>query len=214
MDGVPRIRQAVLAARELAPTVERLREELALGEPYRDPAVEYFGLENAVFAIGDCFLEVVSPVRPDTAAGRLLDRRGGDCGYMVMFQVEDLAPARDRARAQGVREVFEVALDDIAEVHFHPADMQGAIVSASTPVPSGAWRWGGTGWDERSVPGTITGVTVAVADPRAVGARWSEVLGATPGVEFVADPAEPGLVAIELERDGTRHVVGPGRTGA
>src|SRR5690242_2204743 len=47
-----RLRQAVLCARDLEGTVERLRTELALGEPYRDPEVGYFGLENAVFAIG------------------------------------------------------------------------------------------------------------------------------------------------------------------
>ena len=94
-----RLRQAVLAARELEPVATRLRDELGLGEPFADPGVEYFGLRNAVFALGDTFLEVVSPVRDGTAAGRLLDRRGGDCGYMLMFQVEDLGAARERARA-------------------------------------------------------------------------------------------------------------------
>ena len=39
----------------------------------------YFGLRNAVFALGDTFLEVVCPQRPDTAAGRLLDRRAPTC---------------------------------------------------------------------------------------------------------------------------------------
>src|SRR5947209_13677120 len=56
-----RLRQAVIAARELEPVVERLRSELGLGEPFSDPAVDYFGLRNAVFALGDTFLEVVTP---------------------------------------------------------------------------------------------------------------------------------------------------------
>ena len=84
----------MLAARELEPVVARLRSELRLGEPFADPGVGYFGLHNAVFALGDTFMEVVSPVRDGTAAGRLLDRRGADCGYMVMFQVDDLPAAR------------------------------------------------------------------------------------------------------------------------
>ena len=105
---LPRLRQAVVAAKELEPTVARLQDELGLGEPYNDPAVGFFGLRNAVFALGDSFLEVVSPVRPDTAAGRLMQRRGGDCGYMVMFQVDDLPAARARVDSAGVREVFEV----------------------------------------------------------------------------------------------------------
>jgi len=113
---VPRLRQAVLAARELEPTVAALREAFDLGEPFHDEGVGYFGLRNAVFALGDTFLEVVSPERPDTAAGRLLDRRGAAvCGYMLMFQLAELGPARGRAAAEGVREVFAVELDDIAE---------------------------------------------------------------------------------------------------
>jgi Glyoxalase-like domain len=204
-----RIRQAALAARDLEQTVGRLRGELGLGEPFADPAVAYFGLRNAVFAIGDTFIEVVSPAAPDTAAGRLLDRRGGDCGYMLMLQVDELAPARARARDLGVREVFEVDLDDIAEVHLHPADIGGAIVSLSSPDPAGSWRWGGPDWEERAVPGRIAGATVAVADPHAARERWTRVAGEVPGLEFAEDAEEPGLVAIAVEREGEVVTVTP-----
>ena len=112
----------------------QLRAELDLREPYSDPGVEVFGLRNAVFALGDTFLEVVSPIRPDASAARLLERRGGDAGYMLMFQVEDLDAARRRAHEAQVREVLAISLDDIAEVHLHPADMRGAIVSLSRPL--------------------------------------------------------------------------------
>ena len=64
---------------------DRLRRELGLDEPFRDPGVGVFGLENAVFAVGDTFLEVVAPVQPDTTAGRYLQRRGGDSGYMAIY---------------------------------------------------------------------------------------------------------------------------------
>jgi hypothetical protein len=203
---MPRLRQAVLAARDLDATVARLRDGYGLGEPFRDPAVEYFGLANAVFAIGDTFLEVVSPVRADASAARQLDRQGADvCGYMAMLQVDDLAAARERVRDAGVREVFEIVLDDISEVHLHPADVGGAIVSLSQPQPAAAWRWGGEDWHARSVPGAVTGVTVAVGDPDAVAARWAALAGGAPaGCTFVADPAAPGIVAIELELGGER----------
>jgi hypothetical protein len=201
---MPRLRQAVLAARDLDATVARLRAELGLGEPYADPDVAYFGLRNAVFAVGDTFLEVVSPVRRDTAAGRFLDGRGEDeAGYMVMVQTDDLAAARGRAAAEGVREVFQVEFDDIAEVHLHPADLHGAIVSLSVPSPPQAWRWAGSGWHERAVPGAVTGATLAVADPVGVAALWETVLGGLPaGISFTQDASEPGVVAIEIERDG------------
>ena len=58
---IVRLRQAVLVAPELEPAPQRGRRRLGLGEPYRDPGVAEFGLTNAVFAIGDCFLEVIAP---------------------------------------------------------------------------------------------------------------------------------------------------------
>lgn len=204
-----RLRQAVLAARDLEQAVERLRGQFELGEPYSDPAVGHFGLENAVFAIGDTFLEVVSPTREGTSAGRLLDRRGGNCGYMAMFQVADLAAARARAAGAGVREVFEIQLDEIEEAHLHPADIGGAIVSVSRPEPEGSWRWGGPGWEQRNAEGTVASITVAVADPARVRTRWESVLGELNGVEFIADSSEPGIVAVEIERSGDRLTIAP-----
>ncbi len=200
--GALRLRQAVLAAGDLDAVAGGLRAALSLGEPFADEAVGYFGLRNAVFALGDTFLEVVSPVRDDTAAGRLIARRGGDCGYMLMFQVPDLAAVRARAAKAAIREVFEIALDDIAEVHLHPADMHGAIVALSQPSPPESWRWGGPDWRHR-LPKvgdrSLMGAVVAVADPDAIASLWASILGAPPpGIEFVADPSEPGLIEIRI----------------
>src|SRR5947209_2971668 len=165
MAMLPRLRQAVIAARDLDAVAGQLRSKLGLGEPYRDPAVERFGLRNAVFALEDTFLEVVSPIRSDAPAARLLERRGGDTGYMLMFQVEDLSAARERARAAEVREVFDVSLDGMAEVHLHPGDMRGAIVSLSCPQPEDAWVWGGPDWNARTAPYRLTGATITVTQP-------------------------------------------------
>jgi hypothetical protein len=198
MPALPRLRQAVVAARDLEPVTRRLTEELGLGEPYVDPGVGRFGLRNAVFALGDTFLEVVSPIEDGTAAGRLLDRRGGDCGYMLMFQVDDLAAARTRVAEREVREVFDVSLPDIAEVHLHPAEMRGAIVSLSEPRPPESWRWGGPGWGERAAPVSVAGAVVGVRDPEAVGERWRFIVGGGAGVEVVADDAERGLIEVRV----------------
>ena len=178
--SLPRLRQAVVAAKDLDATADELRERLELGEPYADPGVAHFGLRNAVFALGDTFLEVVSPTQAETAAGRLIDRRGGDCGYMLMFQVPELDGRRDQARELGIREVFEVSLDDMAEVHLHPADIRGAIVSLSQPKPPGAWRWGGPDWETRSASRTISGATVEVPEAGLTEERWRAVLGEEP----------------------------------
>jgi hypothetical protein len=174
-----RLRQAVLVAAELEPVASALRVALGLGEPFRDPGVGAFGLENVVFALGDCFVEVISPIEPDTAAGRYLARHGGDGGYMVIFDIEDLQGARERALGLGVRVAWQIDLPDISTTHLHPADMRGAIVSLDQSRPYGTWRWGGPQWTGEigtGAPGRLAGVTIAVSDPVGVAARWGEVL--------------------------------------
>src|SRR4051812_49511716 len=106
--GAVRLRQAVLVAGELEPVASALRAELGLGEPFADPGVGEFGLRNAVFALGDQFLEVISPTQENTAAGRFLERRGGDGGYMLIFQLDDLDGARARVADMGVRIVWSI----------------------------------------------------------------------------------------------------------
>jgi Glyoxalase-like domain len=192
---VLRLRQAVLAARDLEPVVAELREALGLGEPFQDPGVGTFGLHNAVMALGDTFIEVVSPVRADTAAGRHLDRRGGDGGYMVMFELDDVAGARRRAAEAGIREIWAVELEDIVDVHLHPRDVGGAILAVDQAIPAGSWRWAGPGWEgaipEHS-PGGIRGATIEAADPQAMCARWSDVLGVAPADRGTALPLDGG----------------------
>jgi glyoxalase-like protein len=212
-----RLRQAVIVAGELEPAAAALRSALGLDEPFRDPGVGEFGLANVVFALGDCFLEIVSPTRPGTAAGRHLQRHGGDGGYMVLFDIEDLAGARERAAALGVRVVWQIDLPDISGTHMHPSDLRGAIVSLDRSEPYGTWRWGGPDWTGQigqGAPGHLAGVSVAVADPEGVAARWGEVLGLEVRIgegpvldmdggqvcfEQVADGRPEGLVEIALE---------------
>jgi hypothetical protein len=192
------LRQAVLAAGELEPVAAELRATLGLGEPFRDPGVGLFGLENTVFALGDCFLEIVSPTQPETAAGRYLQRHGGDCGYMVMFDLEYLPAARARAAEGGVRTVWEIDLPDICGTHLHPADIGAAIVSIDGSNPYGSWRWGGPEWTGQTgegAAGRLAGVTLAVAEPAAVATRWSHVLG----VPLGGDGAVGGDAVLALE---------------
>lgn len=195
------MRQAVIAAAELEPVALELQRTLGLPEPFRDPNVAEFGLHNAVFAIGDCFLEIISPTGPGTAAGRWLQRHGGDGGYMAIFDLEDLDGARERAGALGVRVVWQIDLPDISGTHLHPADMRGAIVSLDRSSPYGSWRWGGPDWTGRigpaGAPGRLTGITVAVADPAASASRWGEVLGRHPEAEDPVLALDGGRIAFE-----------------
>lgn len=205
-----RLRQVVLAAPTLQPLADRIQGHFGLPDPFHDPGVAEFGLANAVFPVGDAFLEIVSPTRPDTAAGRYLARRGDPeaAGYMAIFQVDDLAAARARVQSLGVRVVWQADLADIAGTHLHPADVPGAIVSVDWADPPESWHWAGPRWrgraDSDREPGAIEGFTLAAADPAAAEKRWSEVLDAPLadlGIEVIAAAAGvDGIVDVRLGR--------------
>lgn len=210
-----RLRQVALVARELDPVVDDLCAVLGAQVAFRDPGVGVFGLRNAVMPLGDCFLEVVSPVRPDTTAGRLLERRGGDGGYMVIVQVAALEPARKRMERLGVRIVFDHAAEHTATLHLHPRDVGGAILSLDASDPPESWDWAGPGWREHVRPDGARGlaaVEVQGPDPAHFAARWSEVL------EQPFREMDGGAFEIALDNSAVRFVPaqdgrGPGVSG-
>jgi hypothetical protein len=72
-----RLRQIALVGKDLAACEADIRAILGLDYAYDDPGVGEFGLKNAVFPVGETFLEVVSPNRkaPPPAASWKARRR-------------------------------------------------------------------------------------------------------------------------------------------
>jgi hypothetical protein len=203
-----RLRQVALVARELEPTVEALCDVLGIEVAFHDPGVEVFALRNAVMPLGDTYLEVVSPDRPGTTAGRLLERRGGDGGYMVIVQSQQKQADRARMAKLGVRIVWEASLDDAATLHLHPRDVGGAILSLDWMDPPESWKWAGPRWREvvrTDVTRAITGVELQADDPAAMARRWSEVLAAparSEGGDYAIALAGGGTIRFTKDRDG------------
>jgi hypothetical protein len=181
MTGRTRLRQAVLVAADFAAAEPAVQSNFGLRDAFHDPSIKGFGLCNAVFTVGDTFLEVISPVREGTTAGRYLERFG-DGGYMAMFQLPDIAAGRARVDDAGVRIVFDGGHPDIDDIHLHPKDVGGAIVALNEARPPGSWRFGGEAWEAKVpadiAPGGLTGLTVRCADPAAMAQRWGQLIGA------------------------------------
>jgi len=207
-----RLRQVALTARELGHVRQDFFAVLGLDADFNDPGVGKFGLQNSVMALGDTFLEVVSPVEENTTAGRYLDRRGGDGGYMVIVQVDDVAQQRAHVDGLGVRVVWETAGDQATAFHMHPKDVGGAILSFDQMTPPESWEWAGPGWEQRPAANvsTIVAVDVQTPDPEAMAARWAEVFNRPVSgnameldhgtIRFVPDHdgRGPGVTAIDL----------------
>jgi hypothetical protein len=178
-----RLRQVVLITRDLRAVTDCLEAEFGLTAGFKDEGVGYFGLENRVLAVGDCFIEVLTPISEEAAGHRYLERRGTDGGYMAIFQFRDREAPRRRAAALGIRIVWQADLKDIAGAHLDPRDVPGAIVSLDWADPPWSWYWAGPEWRAGSAtasgarPGGITSLELAVADPPAVAAKWADVLG-------------------------------------
>lgn len=195
-----RLRQVALVAADRDPVVAELCRWLGVTVCFEDPGVAEFGLHNALMTIGDQFLEVVSPTTSGTTAGRLVDKRGGDGGYMAIYEVDDLERRTEALAGKGVRVVWRIDLPDIAARHLHPRDVGGAIVSIDQPLPSGSWRWAGP-WRAHAETTTVTGIAgidVAAEDPAAMRARWAE-LDLDHAVRFVpAGPRGEGIDALDV----------------
>jgi len=180
-----RLRQAVFVASELENNAKALCDILGIEIAYRDPGVGKWGLVNVVCPVGDDFLEIVTPVQPNTSAGRYIDRRKGDGGYMVILQVPDAVPERARVTGMGVRAVAQKDNPDYRYTHFHPSDTAGVLLSIDSIIPpAGAdpakvWPPASTGWEKHSrhdVSKGLAGVELQHPDPVQMAELWSRLL--------------------------------------
>ena len=181
-----RLRQIALVARALEPVEPQLTSVLGTEVCFRDPGVGKYGLRNALWALGGTFLEVVAPTRGGTAAGRYLDRRGGDGGYMCIVDCDDLDARRTQLAAQGIRIVEDVRAGDAVlwseAIHLHPKDTGGCLLSIDRHSGGadmmGGYLWAGADWQSKARRDVvISGAIMQCDDPAATSERWQRVLG-------------------------------------
>jgi hypothetical protein len=177
------LRQIALVAEDRDRAVADFRAVLGLEIGHVDPGVGQFGLHNAILPVGGQFLEIVAPVQPGTTAGRYLERRGGDGGYMVILQCSDHAPVKRRAAELGLRKVLEFDDHGYACLQFHPRDTGGSFLEvdhqADSVPPEGAWWPAGKHWRAAVRTERVQGIAAAeiqAADPEKLAARWGEIL--------------------------------------
>ena len=202
-----RLRQIALVAEKLAPIEEQMADVLGIAVAHRDPGVGAFGLENALLPIGNQIVEVVAPLRENTAGGRYLERRGGDGGYMVITQCDDHAPRRARVEALGIRIVGQFETPEFRNMQLHPRDTGGSFfeideqLGARAHEPDGPWEPAGTNWADFRRLERVTAIVAAEVqcdDPDRIAARWSEI--AQIGL------SGPGNRVLPLENAGVRFV--------
>jgi len=178
-----RLKQICLVAADLDAVEEELKAILGLEVAFSDPGLSQFGLRNIMLPIGNSFLEVVSPIREDTTAGRFLERRNGDGGYMVILQCGDMAAMRERVERLGIRIVFEDSDEHTTGIQLHPKDLPGALVdirrNTGDQSPDGPWSPAGPDWQRArrtDVVRSLPAAEIQCDNPAALAARWSEAM--------------------------------------
>lgn len=206
-----RLRQIAVVTEDLRKSALDIGTVLGAEACFTDPAVKTFGLKNTLWPIGTQFLEVVTPIEDDTAGGRYIQRRGGDSGYMVITQVDDVARRRQRAAELDVRIAWNISHPEQGHdgIQLHPADTGGSFFEMDQMMMEGGdavggpWYPAGKNWEpyvRTDIVGGISGAELQSADPDALAARWSAL------AEIDLSSDDDGNPQIELDNATVRFV--------
>lgn len=174
-----RLRQVCLVAADLEREAGKIKEALGVEECFRDGNVAGYGLQNVLFPVGTSFIEIVSPTRPGTAAGRFLARNGR--GYMVILDCDDPERYRKRAESLGIRVANVIRHDAYLGVQLHPKDTGAAMLEFNATRgggdPMGPYAPAGPDWQRAVREGIrLAAVEIESPDPAALAARWGSLM--------------------------------------
>lgn len=179
-----RLRQICFVAEDLASVENDLVAVLGLSPCHRDPRIASFGLENVLMPVGpSSFFEIVSPIAAGTTAGRYLERRSGDGGYMAIFDSDELDRWREHIAVNGVREAALLEFDGFTSLQMHPRDTGGPLLEINCTVGGadvlGNYGPAGSHWQKQvrmsRVQGLL-GVEIQSENPEKLARRWATIL--------------------------------------
>ncbi len=203
-----RLRQICLVAADLPQAIADMQAIFGVKLAYQDPHVRRYGLQNALFPFGLAFVEIVSPIEPDTAAGRFLERSGGVGGYMAIFNCSDPERRGRHANALGVRTAHTIEHQGFHAVQLHPRDCRAAMIEFDRTDGGEDLRGpygpaGGTGWTDAirtDVTKRLAAIVLESPDSVGIGEHWSRILE----MPFAADNGggriEVDMTAIQFAR--------------
>ncbi|KAJ4376414.1 hypothetical protein N0V83_001697 [Neocucurbitaria cava] len=175
---------------------------------YEDPAVAQWGLKNFLVPLGGDIIEVVSPFKTDTTAGRLLEKRG-DGGYMIIMQTEDARKRREYIEAKGLAKViWGYDHNDTVCAQYHPKGIKGGMMpeldshepgpNNPTPLKSRFSPWHACGSDHKvyypgmkrsehlRLEGCVLRLQPGDAGHEAAARQWEEIFGVARSRDLLA----------------------------
>lgn len=216
-----RLRQVGVVTRDPKPVEDILTEVLGLELAERFPGIDQYGLGTAFFPIGNQFFEVVHSAVTGTSADRLIEKRGGDTGFIVMLETLDLDAVKATAYTLGIQIVDSLENAKGKYLQFHPNDVGGTLLAVyeiagdDAGAADGAWMYGGDHWKRARRTDVVSGIAEVVIEcktPQLVAQTWLQLAGgelaeAPTGqrlqltgstIRFVAGREDRGLTELSL----------------
>jgi len=124
-----------VAVEDLDGSIALYRDQLGMRERHRE-IVEEFGVEAALLEIGDAHVELLTPVSPDSAVARFLERSGPGMHH-VAYRTDDIDAALTRLRETGVRLIDDqprVGIRESRVAFVHPKSTGGVLTEIVQPA--------------------------------------------------------------------------------
>ena len=124
-----------VAVEDLDESIALYRDRFGMREQHRE-TVEEFGVEAALLEIGDAHVELLTPIQPDSAVARFLERNGPGMHH-VAYRTADIDAELERMAKAGVRMIDEQARTGIRDsrvAFVHPKSTGGVLTEIVEPA--------------------------------------------------------------------------------
>jgi len=174
-----RFRQICVATLELEQDITLFTKILGVPPCHRS-RLDHFGLENAMFAIGGSFIELVAPTQDETAVHRFLNRNQGLGGYMAIFDCDDVKRHKSLAQNRNISIVYERSTPEADLLQLSPKDTGVTMLEFDHHTGGedrlSAYEWAGENWQKHLNPDLdITEVTMTCRDPELTHSKWGSL---------------------------------------
>jgi methylmalonyl-CoA epimerase len=89
-----------VAVSDLDEAIALYQGRLGMPLAHRETVAEQ-GVEAVLLDVGECHVELLRPLAPETAVGRFLDRKGPGLHH-VAYRVDDIGAELERLRSEGI----------------------------------------------------------------------------------------------------------------
>ncbi|MDF2368257.1 VOC family protein [Sneathiella sp.] len=200
-----RLRQICLAAADITETERVFSHVLGLDVCHRS-VLDNFGLENIMYAINGCFLEIVAPTKENTAVDRFLARNNGRGGYMAIFDCADMERHKSLAEEAGVDPIYERRNEKADLLQLNPKQTGATMMEFDhhhgDDSMLGHYEWAGDEWHQyvsTEVTGDILGIEITSPDAEARAKLWGHICDRPVG-------KQDGICEIDLDYGYLRFV--------